>query len=323
MNPRGGCGGTHNKSVVISVAPEDAPRYCLKRYDYVVSLYGCVRTEPNPLERDQSPLLDFYAHELRRVRAAAGLSQDALGKRLGYSAELVGKVENRERRPTSQFADTCDVAFPDLSGMFARLVCEAEQAHGVYPAWFASWVDAEQRAAVIRWWEPLLIPGLLQTADYARALFDAWQAVVPRADTDADVTARLDRQRIFDRPVPPSFWALLDETVLYRCVGSAKVMHDQLIHLVDMSQRPRVTVQVLPADVGAHVGLLGAFALATFGDNTAGIVYLESPATGETNKHPATVAKIDLTYETLRSEALGGRASRDLIRKVAEERWQP
>jgi transcriptional regulator with XRE-family HTH domain len=275
------------------------------------------------MERDQSPLFDFYARELRRVRTSAGLSQEALGRRLGYSGELVGKVEKRERRPTEQFAEACDAAFPELGGLFARLVAEAERAHGVYPAWFASWVDGEQRATVIRWWEPLLIPGLLQTAGYARALFETWQSIVPGGDTDADVVARLDRQRILDRPVPPSVWVLIDETVLHRCVGGPKVMHDQLLHLADMSERPRVTVEVLPSDVGAHVGLLGAFAVAGFADDAPGIVYLESPDAGETSKNPVTVAKLDLTYETLRTEALGGRASRDLIRRVAEDRWKP
>lgn len=273
------------------------------------------------MERDQSPLFDFFARELRRVRG--GLSQEALGKRLGYSGELVGKVEKRERRPTRQFAEACDAAFPELGGLFTRLVDEAERTHGVYPTWFASWIDAEQRAGVLRTWEPLLIPGLFQTADYARALFDTWQSVAPSGDIDADVVARLDRQRIFDRPVPPSFWALVDESVLHRCVGGPKVMHEQLLHLAEMSERPRVTIEVLPSDVGEHVGLLGAFITASFADDTPGIVYLESPDAGETTKQPATVAKIDLTYDTLRTEALGGRASRDLIRKVAEERWKP
>jgi hypothetical protein len=182
-------------------------------------------------------------------------------------------------------------------------------------------VDAEQRASVIRWWEPLLVPGLLQTAEYARALFEAWRAIDGGADADELVTARLARQAIFDRPAPPSFWALIDETVLHRSVGDPKVMHDQLVHLADIAERPRVTIEIVPAEVGVHVGLLGAFAYAGFEDDTPGIVYMESPDQGQTTKHPATVAKIALTYDTIRTEALGGRASRDLIRKVAEERW--
>ena len=160
------------------------------------------------MDRELNPLFDFFAAELRRIRNIAGLSQDALGTRIGFSGEMVSKVENGERRPSAKFAEGCDAAFPDAAGLFSRLVDKAEKSHGVYPAWFASWVDAEQRAAVIRWWEPLLIPGLLQTADYARAVFEAWRAIDGGADTDEQVAARLARQVIFDRPSPPSFWAL-------------------------------------------------------------------------------------------------------------------
>lgn len=271
------------------------------------------------MNREPNPLFVFFGEELRRRRNAAGLSQEALGKRIGFSAEQVGKVENCDRRPTLRFAQSCDSAFPEAQGMFVNLVDAAEKSAGVYPAWFASWVDAEKRASVIRWWEPLLVPGLLQTADYARAVFDAWQAIDGESTTDELVAARLARQAILDRPSPPSFWALIDETVLHRSVGDPKVMHDQLVHLAEMSERPRVNIEVVPSGVGAHVGLLGAFAVAGFEDDTPGIVYLESPDEGETTKHPATVAKIGLTFDTLRTEALGGRASRDLIRKVAEE----
>jgi transcriptional regulator with XRE-family HTH domain len=274
------------------------------------------------MEREPNPLFDFFATELRRARNAAGMSQDALGKRIGFSAEQVGKVELGDRRPTGKLAEGCDAVFPELAGIFGRLVARAEASHGVYPSWFASWVDAEQRAAIIRWWEPLLVPGLLQTADYARAVFDAWQAVDGYGDTDELVTARLARQAIFDRPAPPSFGAVIDETVLYRFIGGPKIMHDQLLRLAEVSEHPRVTVQVVPADLGAHVGLLSGFAIAGFDDDTPGIVYIESPDEGETSKHPNTVAKITLTYDTLRNEALGGRASRDLIVKVAEERWK-
>lgn len=274
------------------------------------------------MEREPNPLFDFFATELRRARNAAGMSQGALGKRIGFSAEQVGKVELGDRRPTGKLAEGCDAVFPELGGIFGRLIAKAEASHGVYPSWFASWVDAEQRAAIIRWWEPLLVPGLLQTADYARAVFDAWQAVDGYGDTDELVTARLARQAIFDRPAPPSFGAVMDETVLYRCIGGPKIMHDQLLRLAEVSEHPRVTVQVVPADLGAHVGLLGGFAIAGFDDDTPGIVYIESPDEGETSKHPNTVAKITLTYDTLRNEALGGRASRDLIVKIAEERWQ-
>jgi transcriptional regulator with XRE-family HTH domain len=273
------------------------------------------------MDRELYPLFDFFATELRRARNAAGLTQDSLGRRIGFSGELVSKVERGERRPTGQFAEGCDAVFPELGGMFARLVAKAEESHSVYPAWFASWVDAEKRASVIRWWQPLLVPGLLQIPDYVRAVYDAWCAVDGNGDTDDHVAARLARQDIFERPMPPSFGVVIDETVLHRCIGGSRVMHDQLLHLAGMSERARVTVQVLPADVGANVGLLGAFAIAGFDDATPGMVYFESPDEGETTRHPDRVARIMITYDALRDDALGARASRDLIRKVAEERW--
>jgi Domain of unknown function (DUF5753) len=96
-------------------------------------------------------------------------------------------------------------------------------------------------------------------------------------------------------------------------------MHDQLVHLADMAERASIKIHVIPAEAGAHVGLLGAFAIAGLADNAPGIVYFESPDQGQTSRDPATVAKINQTFETLRSEALPRGASRDLILKVAGE----
>ena len=97
-------------------------------------------------------------------------------------------------------------------------------------------------------------------------------------------------------------------------------MHDQLVRLVKVSDRSKITIQVVPAEVGAHVGLLGAFAIASF-ENAPGIVYMESPDEGQTTEKSSVVAKVSETFDMLRAEALPRGASRDLIRKVAEERW--
>ncbi len=242
-----------------------------------------------------------------------------LGAMVPCDASTVSRIEAGLLSPTERFAVACDEAFPHMGGWFTRFYQDSRKWDGPYPRWFADWVDAEGRATVIRWWEPLLIPGLLQTAEYGRALFKAWQTTGDDDEVEQLVNARLDRQRIFDRPKPPSFWAVIDEGVLRRCIGSAKVMHDQLVHLADMSERPMIKVHVIPAEVGAHIGLLGAFAIAGFADDAPGIVYFESPDEGETTRNPATAAKIILTFDTLRSEALPRGASRDLIMRVAEE----
>jgi len=276
-----------------------------------------------PLIRELDPTtgpLDFFGAEVRRWRTAAGLSQEQLGQRVGYSGAQVGKVETGERAPSQDFAQHCDQALPGAGGLFLRIYHLARRWDGGYPSWFVEWVQAEGRAITLHTWEPLLIPGLVQTPEYARALFQAWRSARTDAELDQLVSARIERQLIFERPNPPSLWAVIDEGVLTRCVGSPQTMRDQLAHLLDVSDRLRITVQVVPAGAGAHAGLLGAFAIAGFGD-APGLVYLESPDQGQTTQRSSVVVKVSETFDTLRAEALPRGASRDLIRKVAEERW--
>jgi transcriptional regulator with XRE-family HTH domain len=263
--------------------------------------------------------LNFFGAELRRARLAAGLSQEQLGQRVGYSAAQVGKVETGDRAPSLDFAEGCDGAL-DASGLFARIYELARRWDGGYPSWFAGWIEAERRATSLCWWEPLLVPGLLQTADYARALFEAWRLADGDDELDRLVSGRMERQSIFERSRPPTLWIILDEGVLHRRIGSGKIMHDQLAHLANMSARSKITIQVIPAEVGAHVGLLGAFAIARV-DSAPGTVYMESPDQGWTTETPSVFAKLSETFDTLRAEAFPRGASRDLIRRVAEERW--
>jgi DNA-binding XRE family transcriptional regulator len=276
----------------------------------------------NPMERVSDPLFVFFGKQLKRLRESKGWSQEAFGKRIGYSGEMVSKVEKSNNPPSREFAASCDREFPGMGGMFTALVEAAENSTSAYPAWFQTWLDAEKRASVLRSWQPLVVPGPLQTAEYARVLFEAWCAVDGNRDVDRDVAARLARQDIFDRPAPPSFGVVLDESVLYRCVGSPAVMYAQLVHLVEMSERPRVSVQVLPTEVGAHVGLGGAFVTVSFAGDTPGMVYFETADEGEVSKLPARLARMTVTYDALRDDALNARASRDLMRKVAEDTWK-
>jgi transcriptional regulator with XRE-family HTH domain len=271
------------------------------------------------LDASRNPMA-FFGAELRRVRVAAGMSQDHLGRTLNFSGDLVGKVETGERAPTPTFATGCDRVFPHLDGLFTRLLDLARRWDGPYPQWFRDWLEAERQASSLRWWEPMLVPGLLQTADYARALFCGWQPDASDDELDELVSARIERQAILGRPTPPKLWAVLDEAVLHRQIGSAKIMHDQLLHLADMSGRPSITVQVVPAQVGAHAGLLGAFIIAGF-DGMPSILYVETAVEAQTIERSALVSKAALAFDRLRADALPRGASRDLIGKVAEEQW--
>jgi transcriptional regulator with XRE-family HTH domain len=262
----------------------------------------------------------FFGAELRRARVSAGMSQEQLGRRLSFSADLVGKVETSERAATQEFARRCDDVFPQLDGLFGRLVGLARRWNGPHPQWFRDWVETEREATSLRWWEPMLVPGLLQTADYARALFRAWQSGTSDDELDELVTARLERQNVLDRAKPPELWVVIDEAVLYRLIGSRKIMYDQLLHLADTSCRPSITVQVVPAEVGAHAGLLGAFIIAAL-DGAPSILYAETAVEAQTIERSALVSRAALAFDRLRAEALPHGASRDLIGKVAEERW--
>jgi transcriptional regulator with XRE-family HTH domain len=275
-----------------------------------------------PAARDLDPGASpahFFGAEVRRAREAAGLTLADLGAVVPCDGSTVSRIESGLLNPTERFAAACDEAFPHMGGWFTRFYNDSRRWDGPYPRWFADWVDAERRAAVLRTWEPLLVPGLLQTPEYARVLFKAWQTTGDDDEVENLVTARIARQRIFSQPKPPSLWAVLDEGVLRRRIGGPKVMHDQLVHLAELAERPMIKVHVIPAEVGAHIGLLGAFAIAGFAGDAPGIVYFESPDEGQTTMDPATVARIILTFDTLRSEALPRGASRDLIMKEAEE----
>ena len=151
------------------------------------------------LDASASPLA-FFGAELRIARLAAGLSQEQLGKRLGFSGDLVGKIETGERKPKPEFVAACDGAFPSSNGLFARIYDLALKS-GAVPAWFQEWYEAEREAASVSCWEPMLVPGLVQTPDYARALFQAWRSVDSDDEIDQLVGARMARQLILGEPM--------------------------------------------------------------------------------------------------------------------------
>jgi len=140
------------------------------------------------------------------------------------------------------------------------------------------------------------------------------------AQVEERVAARLARQEVLEREVPPLVWVLLDENVLHREVGGAKIMRDQLCRLADMGRRPNVTVQVI-SRAGAHPGLSGAFGIAELSDRHT-VAYLETAADGQTVEDPATVADVELRFDALRTEAFRGTESLVLIENEAD-RWNP
>jgi Domain of unknown function (DUF5753) len=164
-------------------------------------------------------------------------------------------------------------------------------------------------------------PGLLQTAEYARALFLAMQTDTSDDAINGLVAARMERQATLDQVDPPNVVALLDESVLHRLIGSPQVMHDALIHVANLSKSPNIVVQVVPASNGANAGLGGTFAIAG-ADGMPETLLMENVEDQTTEKR-SLVRKATVTFDRVRADALPRDASRDLILKVADEKWKP
>ncbi len=266
-----------------------------------------------------SPLALFGA-ELRHYRTAAGLSQEQLGDRIGYSAALVGAVETARRMPAEDFTARCDLVDElGTGGALVRLRAHLrDQLHRqVWPPWFREWPSIEREALSLRSWELAGIPGLLQTAGYAGAMLRGALPDATDEEVEQQVSARLERQQILRRQDPPMLWAIMDEGTLRRRVGTADIMREQLGHLIEASQSPKIKVLVVPASAGAHVGLSGAFVIAEFRD-APDVVYLDTAAQGQIADHPDIVKACDQVFDTLRAEALPPRVSLDLIAEVRD-----
>jgi transcriptional regulator with XRE-family HTH domain len=260
----------------------------------------------------------FLGAELRRARAAAGFSsQEALAATLGFDRSVVAKAETGERPPTPEVLTPWCAACQLNDELFARLAVLARRADGPVPTWFEDWLRAEAEAHTLRIWQPLIIPGLLQTADYARALFRA--AGADDAKAGELVALRLERQLIMDRAEPPQVIAVLDEAALRRLVGSPVIMHEQLILLADCAERPNISVEVVPSSTGANAGLGGGFQLASC-DGAPDVLYMNG-VEDVTEERRSLVRLATRIFDLVRADALPRSASRALILEAAE-RWK-
>ncbi|MEU0167754.1 helix-turn-helix domain-containing protein [Streptomyces collinus] len=269
-------------------------------------------TNINALDPGASPL-DYYGYELRRHREAAGLTLKQLGGILNYTGSLVGQIETARKVPTPEFSERADAAL-GTDGMFSRLVELVLRSR--LPAWFQQVAELEMRAVAMCTFHTHLVHGLLQTAVYASAVLGA----LDKTDLDDRVSARLARQRIFEKSEPPVFWAVISEAALHQEMGGRETMRGQLAHLLSYEGNPRINIQVLPFSAGGHAGLQGSFDLFRFhGDPD--IVYTEGYGSGHPTANPDTVKDCSLRYDHLQAAALSLRDSAELIRRVMEERY--
>ncbi|HEY0937083.1 MAG TPA: helix-turn-helix transcriptional regulator [Trebonia sp.] len=258
-----------------------------------------------------------FGSELRRARKEAGMTLADLAALVPCDASTVSRIEAGQIVPDLHFAEVCDTAFPFCRGWFSRFVTDsADWPDGTeLAAAFRDFADDEREATALLVFETMVVPGLLQTEDYAREVLSRHPGVTDDL-VASRVAARMERQSVLDGGV--FVWALLDESVLSRDVGGQKVMHDGLLHLAGASARPNITVQVIP--VGSyHVGLQGSFNLAEV-HGAASSVFIEDITDGRTADDQAMVSAVALRFRHLQSLALPAPQSLAIIDKAAE-RW--
>jgi transcriptional regulator with XRE-family HTH domain len=257
-------------------------------------------------QRRRTPATEYFGAELRRTREAAGMPREELGKLAGYVSGTIAALEIGERFPQERF-----IAF--LDGQFQTdrftLIYDKLLRRDAYPESFRPWIDIEAEATVLRSYELSVIPGLLQTEGYARALLSSGGG-----DVETRVAARLERQQVvLEKGDPPMFIALVDEIALRQTIGGDAVMREQLHSLAAAAEK--WIVQVVPLTARMYRRLDGPFVIAT----VEGIdqVYTPTQRGGYTLGSLEAVAEVKCVWEAIRAEALPRRQSQELIMELA------
>jgi transcriptional regulator with XRE-family HTH domain len=249
----------------------------------------------------------IWGRELRFYRERAGLTQAELAARLFCSDSLISSIETGQSPATEEFTRAADTAL-NTDGALFRLL-DWRKGVPAYPSWFIDWIPAEEKAVLIRWFEVALIPGLLQTEEYARAMLS----------DETDVIARLSRQAILTREDPPEVYCLLDEAVLRRDIGGAAVMYAQCQYLAKMGAAENISIRVVPSR--KHRGVRGQFAIATLEDG-AQVALTETAFGGVVSTRTEDIATVTASWEAISSASLPEDMSRDMIMRLAEELWK-
>jgi transcriptional regulator with XRE-family HTH domain len=269
----------------------------------------------------------MLGHALRRLREAAGKTGREVAADLGKDTSTVSRIESGFSPPHEdevvKLLNIYGVDNESERQVMLRL------ARDVYRSgWYDAYGDSlseplielswlESRAVALRVFATVVLPGLLQTHDYARAIYDAVGAV-PEPEIERVVEARLMRQQALTRQEPVLYEALLDEAALRRPVGGTEVMARQFDHLLDLAERPNITLRVVPFAAGAHASPDGGFVLVELPSPYLQIGHASSP-TGIVYVETAMLEQLITTYDRLCSKALAPSESIALMKAVAKE----
>ncbi|MFE7749058.1 helix-turn-helix domain-containing protein [Streptomyces sp. NPDC057428] len=266
--------------------------------------------------------------ELRRLREIKGMTAEEVAERLLVSQSKISRLENG-RRSISQrdVRDLCGVYEVEDHRVVDSLMQMAKDSrqqgwwHAFGDIPYSVYIGLETDAESLRVYEPQVVPGLLQTRGYAEALITGALPEAPPADIEKRVNVRARRQDRVSTPEHPlRLWAVIDESALRRQVGGKQVMIEQLEHLIEQSQLPHVTVQVLPFDMGAHPGISGQYAILEFPDAAdSSVVYIEGVTSDLYLEKANDVQRYSVMYEHLRAQALNVDQTRQFIGDIVKD----
>ncbi|GAB2813220.1 helix-turn-helix transcriptional regulator [Streptomyces chlorus] len=266
--------------------------------------------------------------ELRRLRELKGMTAEEVAERLLVSQSKISRLENG-RRSISQrdVRDLCGVYEVEDQRIVESLMQMAKDSrqqgwwHAFGDIPYSVYIGLETDAESLRVYEPQIVTGLLQTGAYAEAIIRGGSPEASEQENDKRVEVRLRRQsRVTAETDPLRLWVVLDEASLRRVVGSRQVMREQLEHVMELSQQPHITVQVLPFEVGAHSGINGQYSILEFADAAdSSVVYIEGVTSDLYLEKPHDVQKYTVMYEHLRAQSLNVEQSRQLVERVAKE----
>lgn len=267
--------------------------------------------------------------QLRRLREARGITREAAGYSIRASESKISRMElGRVSFKTRDVEDLLTLYGITDETERTSLVSLAREANvagwwhsysDVLPNWFPTYVGLEGAASLIRVYEVQFVHGLLQTEAYARAVVRRGMQGASEADVERRVALRMERQKYLVSENAPDLHIVLDEAALRRPHGDRDVMRGQLQHLIEMSERPSVRLQIMPFSLGGHAGESGAFTILSFPESDlSDVVYLEQLTSALYLDKPEDVAQYERTLEELQHDGPGPDESRDLLRGLLQ-----
>jgi transcriptional regulator with XRE-family HTH domain len=265
------------------------------------------------------------ASELRRLREVAQLTIDEVGEKLECSASKISRIETGHVGVTPR--DVRDMLElyaieEDQREALVQLSREARKKgwwHAYNEVFTGAFVGLEAETSSLHTFQALLVPGLLQTEDYMAAVIKAIRPDQGEGEVRKRVAARVTRQKLLTDQQPPEYWAILDEAVLHRVVGGPAIMRAQLLRLIEVSDLPHVTLQVVPYGAGAHAGMENPFLILGFPEPAdPDVVYVENTTTGSYLEEPSDVYRYTLMFDHLRASALNPADTLQMVKQAAD-----